>query len=70
MVNGEDIIGVFDIDICSVEKKLRDFLSYTQKEGRIIDTAEDLPSSFIVTKDTVYISGLSTGILKHRIEQG
>jgi len=68
MLRGVDIIGVFDIDICTVEKRLRDYLSQEQRDGGIVETAEDLPSSFIVTKDKVYISGLSSGILRQRVQ--
>ena len=69
MLNSKEIVGIFDIDMCSIEKRLRDYLAHVQRAHGIVDTAEDLPQSFIVTKDKVYVSGLSTGILKNRIEQ-
>ena len=69
VLNSEDIIGIFDIDICTIEKRMRDFLSLYQREGNIVETAEDLPQSFIVTNEKIYISGLSTGILQQRSER-
>ena len=69
MIKDEEIIGIFDIDICTVEKRLRDYLRDVQQEGNITEVAEDLPQSFIVTKDRVYISGISTGILRQRTRQ-
>lgn len=69
MINSETIVGIFDIDISTIEKRLRDYLTAAQKEQKIVDTAEDLPKSFIVTDDKVYISGLSSGILKQRCKQ-
>lgn len=69
LLNSNDIIGIFDIDMCSIERRFRDYLLYTQRENIIVDAAEDLPSSFIVTTDRVYISGISTGTLRQRSRQ-
>ncbi|MCL1829838.1 MAG: DUF370 domain-containing protein [Oscillospiraceae bacterium] len=66
ILNSEEIIGIFDIDISTIEKRMRDYLTVMQREGHIVDAAEDLPQSFILTEEKVYISGLSTGILKQR----
>ena len=68
MINSQNIIGIFDIDICTIEQRLRDFLSEKQRKGDIVDVAEDLPGTFIVTNDKVYISGLSSTTLRQRVE--
>ena len=69
ILHSESIIGLFDIDISTIERKMRDFLAVMQREGLVVDIAEDLPKSFIVTSDRVYISGISTGILRQRAER-
>lgn len=61
-----DITGIFDIDKTTVNKATRDFLSKAQKENRVISTSYDLPKSFIVTKDKIYISPLNTSTLLKR----
>ncbi len=62
-----DIIGIFDIDNCSVEKNTRVFLRAAQKEGRIIDVSGELPKAFVVCGDKkVFFSQLSPATLKKR----
>jgi len=68
MLNSEEIIGVFDIEQCSVSKRARDFLYDNQRQDKIVNAAEDLPKSFIVTEGKLYISGLSPNVLKQRIK--
>ena len=68
-----NIVGIFDIDYCSVDKRTRNYLSRAQKEGRIVDVSMELPKSFIVTskKDgmKVYITNVSTATLVKRASQ-
>ena len=69
-VNTADIIGIFDMDNTTVSAKTRKFLKRAQKNGEISDITEDLPKSFVVTKNadkiTVYISSLATRTLLKR----
>ena len=69
ILGDSEIAGIFDIDVCSVEKKTRRFLSLCQQNGMIVNAAEDLPKSFIVTAEKVYISGVSTATLRQRVEK-
>lgn len=62
----EDITGIFDMDKTTVNKATRDFLAKTQKENRVVLTSYDLPKSFIVAKDKIYISPLNTSTLLKR----
>ena len=61
-----EIIGIFDIDNCTVDKKTREFLLYCQKNGRIVDAADDLPKAFVLSQRNVYISGTSPATLIKR----
>lgn len=60
VVKTRDIIGIFDIDNTSVSKKTREYLNKKEKQGSIINTAADIPKSFIVTENKnkikVYLS--------------
>ena len=65
-----DVVGIFDIDRVTVSKASRDYLTKAQKNGRIITAAEDLPRSFAVCGDKVYLSQFSTATLCGRIKDG
>ena len=38
------IIGIFDLDKCSYEKRTREYLAGAEKEGVVLDVSGDLPS--------------------------
>lgn len=42
------ILGIFDLDKCSYEKRTRDYLAAAEKEGVVLDISGDLPRSFVV----------------------
>lgn len=64
------VIGIFDMDNTTVSHQTRNFLAKAQKDGIVIDVADDLPKSFIVTesggKTCVYISSLASRTLYGR----
>ena len=70
VVDMNTVIGIFDMDNTTVSAQTRNFLAKAQKEGIIIDVAEDLPKSFIITesggKTCVYISSLASRTLYGR----
>ena len=72
VVKTGDIVGVFDIDYCSVGKRTRDFLRAAQTSGSVVNVTGDLPKTFVVCredgKDKVYISGISPATLRKRAE--
>ena len=74
IVNMNSVIGIFDMDNTTVSSKTRDFLANAQKEGRVIDTTEDLPKSFVVARekgqDNIYISSLASRTLLKRVKSG
>lgn len=65
----KDIIAVFDMDKATVGKITREYLNAAQKSGKIIYAGYDLPKSFIVTKDKVYISPLNTATVLKRAQR-
>lgn len=74
VITTKSIIGIFDIDRCTVSKKSRDYLAEAEKRGAVVNVSYELPKSFIVCKEggktTVYISQLSSKTLFKRQKDG
>lgn len=62
----KDIIGIFDIDTSTVNKATRDYLAKAEKEKRVKYVNFDLPKSFIVTDDKIFVSPINTSTLNKR----
>lgn len=50
VITTDSIIGIFDIDECTLSKKTRDFLTNAEKQKRVINVSYELPKSFVVCK--------------------
>ncbi len=61
-----DIIGVFDIEKTSVVKSVNDFLGYCQRNNKIYYVSLEMPKSFVVCKDMVYITNVSANTIRKR----
>lgn len=61
-----DIIAILDIEKTTVVKAVNDYLSVCQKNGLIYYVSLDMPKSFIVCSDVVYISAVSVATLRKR----
>ncbi|MCH5194603.1 MAG: DUF370 domain-containing protein [Oscillospiraceae bacterium] len=66
VVRMKDIIGIFDIENTSISKHTKDFLARSEKGGRVVTVSYEMPKSFIVCEEKVYISQISTATLKKR----
>ena len=66
VVNSKNIIGIFDMDTSTVNKATRDFLEKAEKNDKIIYVNYELPKSFIVSDDKIYVSPLNTSTLLKR----
>ncbi|MBD5129577.1 MAG: DUF370 domain-containing protein [Ruminococcaceae bacterium] len=62
----EDVVGIFDIEECSVSRVTADYLNACQKKGKIVNVSEDMPKSFVVTVDKTYISNVSHSTIVKR----
>lgn len=58
-VRADDVVGIFDIEECSVSKITAEYLNLCQKSGKIVNVSEDMPKSFTVTEQSTYISNVS-----------
>ena len=65
-VKSSDVIGIFDIERCSVSKITVDFLNNSQKKKQIVYISNDMPKSFIVTEKLTYISNVSNQTICRR----
>lgn len=65
-VHKDDIIGIFDIEKTSVVRSINDYLSGCQKSGRIYYVSLDMPKSFVVCNDCVYVTNVGAGTIAKR----
>ena len=65
-ISTKDIIGVFDMDTSTVNKATRDYLTKAEKEKRVIYVNYELPKSFIVCRDKIYVCPLNTATILKR----
>ena len=68
-----DVMGLFDLDNTSSSRLTRAFLERAEREGRLINLADDLPRSFVLCSGgggppVVYLSQLSAATLLRRAE--
>lgn len=69
-VREESIVGIFDLDITSTSKHTREFLKRAEKAGQTLAISDELPKSFVVTRefpmDRVYLTQISTSSIEKR----
>lgn len=68
-VQKKDIIGIFDIEECSVSRMTADYLNSCQKKGKVEYVSLDMPKSFIVCSDKIYISNISNSTINKRASE-
>ncbi len=70
-IRTEDIIAFFDLDITSQSYLTRKFLAKAEKNGEVRNTAEDIPKSYVICresgKNVVYLCQMATATLAKRI---
>ena len=65
-VKKDDVIGIFDIEECSVSRITADFLNASQKQGRVVSVSDDMPKAFVVCTEKTYITNVSNTTLNRR----
>ena len=71
LVRDDSVIGLFDLDHCSADKRARDYLRRAQSDGLVLDASGQLPRSFVVCShpyhpQIVRLSPLSASALARR----
>lgn len=68
----KSVVAVCDMDNATSSRLTRDFLRRAEKEGRVVNVAEDLPKSFVLCCESegqvVYLSQLNSATLLKRAE--
>ncbi len=67
-VKKNDVIGIFDIEQCSVSRITAEFLNADQKQGRVVSVSDDMPKAFVVCSDKTYITNVSNATLNKRCD--
>ena len=67
------IIGIFDMDKATYNRRAMEFLTRAEQEGVVLDISGDIPKSFVVCDhpyhpQIVYLSQLNTATLQKRAE--
>ena len=68
-VKADEVIGIFDIEACSVSRVTAEFLNSCQKKGIVKYSSQDMPKSFIISKDKLYISNVSHSTVVKRAKE-
>lgn len=70
-VSDKFIVGIFDFDgTISEHSDTRRFIQLAEEEGRAEIVSPEIPRSFVVTLDRVYITPISATTLRRRIMRG
>ena len=51
VIRKDAVLGIFDLDSTTQSWLTREFLSAAEKAGQIVNTAEDIPNSFLICED-------------------
>ena len=62
----DDLLGVFDIERVTVNPAVNTFLTAAQKSGGVYYCSLDMPKSFVLTDDTVFVTNVAAGTIKNR----
>ena len=70
----KQVLGIFDMDNCTVSGITRKFLSDAQREELVVSAKDEIPKSFILYKENgkymICFSQISTSALLGRTENG
>lgn len=67
VIRSADVIGLFDLDNTTVSAVSRRFLSDSDKSKKVISIRDEIPKSFVLTKNKIYMTQISVQALHNRI---
>jgi len=72
-VRTRSIIGIFDLDNTTCSKHTKKFLRMAEKNGQVAAAGEELPKTFILTRefgmDRVYLTQFSAQTMEKRMSK-
>ncbi len=69
VLDKRDVIGVFDMDTATVSPESRKFLRESEKAKKLYSVAKDIPKSFVITENAVYLASLSPTSIRGHLEE-
>ncbi len=71
LLREESVVGIFDMDHCTADRRARAYLRKAQEDGLVVDASGQLPRSFVVCAhpyhpQIVRLSPLSAATLAQR----
>jgi extracellular matrix regulatory protein B len=70
-VSDKIIVGIFDFDGTTQDtSETRSFLQRAESDDRVEIVSPEIPRSFVVTVDRVYITPISVATLRRRLSRG
>ena len=71
-IREKDIIGIFDMDMCTVSYITKKFLTDAQRNNLVVSAKDEIPKSFILYRENgkymICFSQISTSALLGRTE--
>ncbi|MGI6333287.1 MAG: extracellular matrix regulator RemB [Saccharofermentanales bacterium] len=69
-ISDKYIVGIFDMESLTVDSdEAIDFIRQAEEAGRVEIVSSEIPRSFVVTMDRVYLTPISVATLRRRIEK-
>ena len=68
LIKKENIIGIFDMDTATVSPVTRAFLRKSERDKQLKNVSSDIPKSFVITDDNVFLVKNSPLSLKSKSE--
>jgi len=69
VISKKNIIGIFDLETTSISKKTREFLKSIEKKKVVEYIGYEIPKTYVVTNEKVYITQISSQTLQKRSER-
>lgn len=69
VLDKRDVIGVFDMDTATVSPDSRRFLRESEQKKKLRSVAKDIPKSFVLTENAVYLASLAPTSIRGHLEE-
>lgn len=66
VVEDAEIVGIFDIERVTTDRYMKEYLKAVQKKGMVYYVSLDMPKSFVVCRDMVYVTNVSGDTIRKR----
>ena len=69
VLDKNDVIGVFDMDTATMSPDSRHFLREMERTKQLHSVAKDIPKSFVLTENAVYLASAAPGSIRGHLEE-